>query len=111
MTSNSPLLRKKSIINEILDHHEFYNGKGNPNGKKGEEISLFGRILHIAHEYDDLVGGYNYTTGLLPSEAIRFVCENKDEVLDNNILGIFLHRTTYFKPNKTIRLLMVLLAK
>lgn len=56
MTSNSPLLRKKSIINGILDHHEFYNGKGNPNGKKGEEISLFGRILHIAHEYDDLVG-------------------------------------------------------
>lgn len=104
MTSDSPLLRKKSIINGILDHHEFYNGKGYPNGKKGEEISLFGRILHISHAYDDLVGGYNYTTGLLPSEAIRIICENKDEILDNNILGIFLNRTTYFKLNKTIYL-------
>lgn len=104
MTSNSTVLRKKSIITGILDHHESYNGNGYPNGKKGEEISLFGRILHIAHEYDDLVGGYNYTTGLLPSEAIRFICENKDEVLDNNILGIFLHRTTHFKLNKTIYL-------
>jgi len=65
MTIDSPLLRKKKIVYGILDHHEYYNGTGSPSGKQGEEISLFGRILLIAHSYDELVGGYNYTTGLL----------------------------------------------
>lgn len=32
----------------ILDLDEHWNGKGHPIGKKGEEISLLGRILNIA---------------------------------------------------------------
>jgi HD-GYP domain-containing protein (c-di-GMP phosphodiesterase class II) len=104
MTLESPLLRKKSIIHGILDHHEFYNGKGYPSGKKGEEISLFGRILNITHSYDGLVGGYNYTTGVLPFEAFRTVYENKYTIFDNNILNIFLYRTTYFKLDGTLLL-------
>ncbi|KJS87031.1 MAG: hypothetical protein JM58_05860 [Peptococcaceae bacterium BICA1-8] len=102
MTINCPILRKKSIIYGILDHHEFYNGKGYPNGKKGEEISLFGRILLLAHTYDELVGGYNYTVGLHPLEALKVVCENKENKFDQNILNIFMHRTTYFKLGESI---------
>lgn len=102
MTLDSPLLRKKSIIHGILDHHEFYNGNGYPNRKKGEEITLFGRILHIAQAYDSLVGGYNYTAGVLPYEALRLVYENKDAMFDNNILNIFMYRTTYFKLGGTV---------
>jgi len=34
-----------------LHHHERYNGGGYPHGLKGEEISLFGRIIAIADIY------------------------------------------------------------
>ncbi|OGO77904.1 MAG: hypothetical protein A2Y23_04080 [Clostridiales bacterium GWB2_37_7] len=104
MTMNFPELRKKSVIYGILDHHEYYNGKGYPNGKKGEEISLFGRILFIAHNYDELVGGYNYKIGLHPLDAFRIIYENIENRYDHNILNIFMHRTTYFKLGESISL-------
>lgn len=102
VTLDSPYLRRKSIIHGVLDHHEFYNGKGYPNGKKGEEISLFGRILHIAHAYDSLVGGYDYTAGIAPLNAVKLVFENKDGMFDYNILNIFMYRTTIFKLGETM---------
>jgi HD-GYP domain-containing protein (c-di-GMP phosphodiesterase class II) len=104
MTKDFPELRKKDIVFGILDHHEYYNGKGYPNGKKGEEISLFGRILFIAHNYDELVGGYNYQVGLHPLDALRIIYENSDNRYDQSILDIFMHRTTYFKLGETISL-------
>ncbi|MDF2531578.1 MAG: hypothetical protein K0Q65_1159 [Clostridia bacterium] len=104
MTKDFPELRKKDIVFGILDHHEYYNGKGYPNGKKGEEISLFGRILFIAHNYDELVGGYNYQVGLHPLDALRIIYENSDNRYDQRILDIFMHRTTYFKLGETISL-------
>ncbi len=103
-TVDSPYLRRKPIILGVLDHHEFYNGNGYPKGKKGEEISLFGRILHISHAYDSLVGGYDYTAGLSPLEALQIVYENKEGMFDYNILHIFLYRTTYFKLGSVVTL-------
>lgn len=102
MTFDSPYLRKKSIVYGILDHHEYYNGQGYPNSKKGEEISLYGRILHLAQTYDELVGGYKYTNGLSPIEAIKIIYENKENRFDQDILNVFIHRTTYFKLGEII---------
>lgn len=36
----------------ILDHHEWWNGKGYPSGKQGEEIPLGAQLLRIADSLD-----------------------------------------------------------
>ncbi len=41
--------------NISLDHHEKWDGSGYPKGKKGEEISLAGRIVAITDVFDALV--------------------------------------------------------
>lgn len=104
VTEDAPFLRKKTIVQGILDHHEYYNGMGYPNQKKGDEISLFGRILHIVHSYDTMVGGYNYTAGILPIEAFHIVFENREMKFDSSIIQIFIHRTSYFKLGEIIHL-------
>ena len=38
-----------------LEHHERWDGKGYPSGKKGEEIALVGRICSIADVFDSLL--------------------------------------------------------
>lgn len=40
------------IANEILAHHERYDGTGYPNGLKGEQIPLLARILNIVDSFD-----------------------------------------------------------
>lgn len=40
------------IANEILAHHERYDGTGYPNGLKGEQIPLLSRILNIVDSFD-----------------------------------------------------------
>ncbi len=104
ITASSHFLRKKKIVVGILDHLEYYNGKGSPYGKKGEDISLFGRIITIALTYDNLVGSYNHVPGLTPYEAFSTIYENAEKKFDPNILNIFMHRTNFFKLGSTIRL-------
>ncbi|WP_026894127.1 HD-GYP domain-containing protein [Clostridiisalibacter paucivorans] len=104
LTSSSPLLRKKSIIFGILDHHEHYDGSGYPIGKKGTQISLYGRIIMIAHNYDELVGGYNNKRTFLPVHAIGHIYEDNYSKYDKDIINIFIHRTTHFKLDAIINI-------
>ena len=50
--SNSPYLQMAVDIAQY--HHERWDGKGYPNGLKGEEIPLTARIMNICDQYDAL---------------------------------------------------------
>lgn len=43
------------IANEILAHHERYDGTGYPNNLKGEEIPLLSRIISIVDSFDAMI--------------------------------------------------------
>lgn len=43
---------KPDIIAAIVGHHENYDGSGYPDGLKGDAISLYARIIHIADVLD-----------------------------------------------------------
>jgi response regulator RpfG family c-di-GMP phosphodiesterase len=64
-----PFLSKVRRI--ISEHHERFDGNGYPNGLKGEEISLEGRMLAIADAYDAMRSGRPYRSALAQDEAIR----------------------------------------
>lgn len=50
--SDSPYL--KMAVDIAWSHHERWDGKGYPNGLKGEEIPLTARIMNICDQYDAL---------------------------------------------------------
>lgn len=101
-TVDSLFLRKKSIVYGILDSHEFFNGEGLPYGKKGNEISLFGRILLIANAYEGMLFGAGKAEPLSPTQIINKIIENNKGEFDTQIVKTFLHRTTFFKINQNI---------
>ena len=41
-------------------HHERYDGKGYPDGKAGEEIPIFARIIAVADTYDAMTSNRSY---------------------------------------------------
>ena len=42
------------VLPAILHHHEWYDGKGYPNGLKGEDIPIAARIIGVADAYDTM---------------------------------------------------------
>lgn len=48
------------ILNITLQHHEKFNGKGYPQGLKGEEISLAGTMVGITDIFDALTSKRSY---------------------------------------------------
>lgn len=56
-------------------HHERYDGKGYPDGKKGEEIPFFARIIAVADSYDAMTSNRSYRK-YMPQDKVRFEIEN-----------------------------------
>ena len=48
----APIRRLKDIIPGIRNHHETWDGRGYPDGLKGEEIPLVARIIGVADTFD-----------------------------------------------------------
>ncbi len=55
-------------------HHERYDGKGYPEGLKGEDIPEFARIIAVADAYDAMTSKRSYREPL-PQPKVREECE------------------------------------
>jgi HD-GYP domain-containing protein (c-di-GMP phosphodiesterase class II) len=102
--SSSEFCRKKDVLFGILDHHERFDGSGFPNGKVGEDIHLYGRIIAIAQTYDELVGGYIAEHSVASYQALLHLWEQSGKLFDRNILSVFIARSTLFKLNQRVTL-------
>lgn len=74
----------------ILSHHERWDGKGYPQGLKGEEIPLLARILAVVDAYDAMTTGRIYCKAKSKNEACRELQKNAGIQFDPAIVGIFL---------------------
>ncbi|MBI3804860.1 MAG: response regulator [Nitrospirae bacterium] len=56
----APLNLSPNILALIRHHHEYYIGKGYPDGIGGEDIPLLARIIAVADAFDSMVSDYPY---------------------------------------------------
>ena len=64
-------IKKLTLIsNWLRTHHEKWDGTGYPNGLKGEEIPLSGRIIALADTYDAMTSDRPYRKALSHETAI-----------------------------------------
>jgi len=63
-----PIKQFEDIIPAIRHHHEYYNGKGYPDGLKAEAIPLMARILCVADSFDSITADRPYR----PSPGIEY---------------------------------------
>ena len=81
------------IIPGVYDHHERWDGDGYPNRKKGEGISLEGRILSLADAYDAITTPRPYRKPLGIEKAQEEIEKNSGTQFDPEIAKIFLSKS------------------
>jgi adenylate cyclase len=78
-------------------HHEKWNGSGYPQGLRGEEIPLCGRLMALADTYDALVSQRVYKPPLTHEEAVRIIVKDKGTHFDPDIVDAFLTVSEEFR--------------
>jgi len=61
----------EELLRVIRSHHERVDGKGYPDGLKGDEIDLSSQIVSIADAYDAMTSIRSYRKPLTPEVAVR----------------------------------------
>lgn len=78
----SPIEAYRKLIPIVLQHHEWFNGKGYPNGLAGDAISLPARILAVADVYDALISDRPYRQGWEFSRVMSYLEESSGTQFD-----------------------------
>jgi putative two-component system response regulator len=72
-----------------LNHHERFDGKGYPNGKKGEEIPFSARLMSVVDVYDALVSDRVYRKGIPKEKAFEIIFSGNNTQFDPTVLKAF----------------------
>ncbi len=71
-------------------HHERWDGRGYPDGLKGDEISVASQVVSIADVYDALVSVRVYKKAFTPDEAARMIRDGECGVFNPRLVECFL---------------------
>lgn len=79
-----------NIVPGILEHHERIDGSGYPFGLRGEQISLFGRIITVADVFDAMTSPRPYRAALSVTETINYLRTNSGKLFDPSCIQALL---------------------
>ena len=88
----------------ILQHHERYDGKGYPMGKKKDEISIYGRIVAIADVFDALSSQRRTRQALSPTQAYKIIMGGAGKEFDPTVVKTFVERVSPYPVGYTLKL-------
>ena len=95
---------EKDVIEGIEQHHERWSGSGYPDGRKGEEISLFARIIALADTYHALLSKRPHRPAFKPHEAVEFVVAYSGDAFDPELCQLFARRVPQYPAGLGVKL-------
>ena len=94
----------KTAASVAYQHHEFYNGRGYPQGLKGSEIHEYSRIVGLVDVYDALTSDRVYRKRFLPHEAAEYLQSFAGHQFDPEITRTFLGNIAIYPLGTLLRL-------
>ena len=74
----------------VGSHHEKWDGSGYPNGLRGTDIPLEGRLMAIADVYDALISKRPYKNPFSTEEASKIIEEGRNKHFDPALVDVFM---------------------
>ena len=94
ITIGKQIIQPISFLSEAIPliyyHHEFFNGSGYPEGKKGDEIPLGARILQVADAFDAMTSDRPYRKALSHEAAISELKKFSGTQFDPVVTEVFI---------------------
>ncbi|MEM9351846.1 MAG: HD-GYP domain-containing protein [Planctomycetota bacterium] len=78
------------VLPGVLQHHERVDGKGYPDGLRGDAISLDGRVLAVVDAYDAMTSDRAYRKGMPHERAIAILTEGAGTQWDPIVVAAFM---------------------
>ncbi len=87
------ILKDFTLVEHATDgtryHHERYDGRGYPDGLKGEEIPLFGRIICVADAFDAMTSNRVYRNHMDTDYVMNEMKRGRGTQFDPKVLDAF----------------------
>ena len=77
------------VVPIVRSHHEWWNGKGYPDGLKGDEIPIGARILTVVDCFDALTSDRPYRKGKSLDDAMTLVRSLSGTQFDPEVVDVF----------------------
>ena len=102
LTKNAKV--KATLAAACLQHHEFFDGSGYPQGLKGSQIDETARIASIADSYTAMIEPRNHREALLPYEAMKNMLSVQMNKFDPRLLRTFLGHLSIYPLGSLVQL-------
>ena len=87
-----PLTFLNDVTALVRQHHEHYDGSGYTEGRKGEDILLGARIIHLADAYESMRSARSYRkVPLSRAEAVEEIKIHSGTQFDPKVVKAFLN--------------------
>ena len=94
VTRGAEILKDFTLIDHVVEgaryHHERYDGSGYPDGLKGDNIPLYGRIIAIADAFDAMTANRVYRKKLGFADVIKELKGGRGTQFDPELMDLFL---------------------
>jgi HD-GYP domain-containing protein (c-di-GMP phosphodiesterase class II) len=80
----------KESVDIVRHHHERWDGKGYPDGLKGEEIPIGSRIITVVDSFDAMTSDRPYRKGMTVSDAVDRLKDGMGTQFDPRISATFI---------------------
>ncbi len=94
VTQGADILKDFTLVEHVVDgaryHHERYDGRGYPDGLKGEEIPLYGRIIGVADAFDAMTSNRVYRNQMDTDYVLNELKRGRGTQFDPDALDAFM---------------------
>ena len=93
VTRGAEILKDFTLVEHVEEgtryHHERYDGRGYPDGLKGNDIPLFGRIISVADAFDAMTSNRVYRNHMDTDYVINEMKRGRGTQFDPDVLDAF----------------------
>lgn len=82
----------KEMLDLVYYHHERIDGRGYPEGLKGQDIPLLAQIVAVADTYDAMTSDRPYRDGMHPERALAIMSEVAGTQLNADFVALLTRR-------------------